>query len=81
MKLYSDWTVQLDSKDVEAPEKFKARLLQTKDVTDILKQILERKILAVRSKKEEYDKPSWAYFAADRNGYKRALEEIIKILP
>ena len=82
MKLYSDWIGELDTKqDVDAAEKFKQRLLQTKDVTDILKKILDKKLAASEPKKEDYDKTSWAYYAADRNGYRQALKEIIKILP
>ena len=29
---------------------------------------------------DDYDSPSWAYKQADRNGYNRALTEIINIL-
>ena len=33
----------------------------------------------VRSK-TSYDKPSWAYFQADVNGYERAISEVISLL-
>jgi hypothetical protein len=29
---------------------------------------------------EEFDKPSWAYKQADRNGYERAMLEIIELI-
>lgn len=30
--------------------------------------------------KVNYEKPSWAYYQADANGYKRALNEIISLI-
>lgn len=30
--------------------------------------------------KVNYEKPSWAYFQADANGYKRAINEIISLI-
>lgn len=30
--------------------------------------------------KVNYEKPSWAYYQADANGYKRAINEIISLI-
>lgn len=60
-------------------EVFKRQLSSSKDVLEKLKEIIENKrketILS-----EDYESPSWAYKQADRNGYNRALTEILNIL-
>jgi len=48
---------------------------------DRLQTILGEKIEANKVfKKEDYKSPSWAYEAADRNGFVRALQTVIDLL-
>ena len=49
---------------------------------NIYKNAIEDKLRKIRKTKEtDYDSPSWAYLQADRNGYTRALEEILNLIP
>jgi len=48
-----------------------------------MKKLLEDKIRVRGSNVialDEFDKPSWAYKQADRNGYERALLEVIELI-
>ncbi len=62
---------------------FKQRWIAYKDVSEIIAKVINRKLQeAENSSKNDYNNPAWAYFAADREGYKRALKEILNnILP
>lgn len=60
-------------------EGFKKQVLSARDVLERLDQILqEKKTEVVLS--TDYDNPSWAYKQADRNGYDRALTEVINLI-
>jgi len=60
-------------------EDFKKQVRSARDVLERLKQILqEKKTEVVLS--TDYDNPSWAYKQADRNGYDRALTEVINLI-
>lgn len=60
-------------------EGFKKQVLSARDVLERLEQILhEKKTEVVLS--TDYDNPSWAYKQADRNGYERALTEVINLI-
>jgi hypothetical protein len=58
---------------------FKKEVKSAKNVLDKLEQIVNSKIKEIVIA-NDYDSPSWAYKQADRNGYNRALTEIINIL-
>jgi hypothetical protein len=60
-------------------EGFKREIKSAKNVLDKLEQIVNSKIKEIVIA-NDYDSPSWAYKQADRNGYNRALTEIINIL-
>lgn len=44
-------------------------------LTKVLRSKLPEKILAV-----DYENPSWAYKQADRNGYERAIKEVLDLI-
>jgi len=58
---------------------FKREVKSAKNVLDKLEQIVQNRIKQIVIA-DDYDSPSWAYKQADRNGYNRALTEIINIL-
>jgi hypothetical protein len=60
-------------------EGFKREVKSAKNVLDKLEQIVKSKTKEIVVT-DDYDSPSWAYKQADRNGYNRALIEIINIL-
>jgi archaellum component FlaC len=60
-------------------EGFKKQINSSRDVLERLQQILEDKRTEVVLS-TDYDNPSWAYKQADRNGYDRALTEVINLV-
>lgn len=60
-------------------EGFKRQVSSSKDVLEKLEKIIKDKIKEVVLT-EDYDNPSWAFKQADRNGYNRALTEVLNIL-
>lgn len=73
------WTKHL--RDPEAAAKLTQFILSSGPVLDVLVSLLETKMKNNEVfKKEDYKDPSWAYACADRNGYRRALEETINLL-
>jgi hypothetical protein len=58
---------------------FKRQITSAKDVLEKLEEIVKSKMKEVVLS-EDYDNPSWAYKQADRNGYNRALTEVLNIL-
>lgn len=60
-------------------EGFKRQVSSAKDVLEKLEEIVKTKMKEVVLS-EDYDNPSWAYKQADRNGYNRALTEVLNIL-
>lgn len=60
-------------------EGFKKQINSSRDVLERLQQILEDKKTEVVLS-TDYDNPSWAYKQADRNGYDRALTEVINLI-
>lgn len=60
-------------------EGFKKQVTSAKDVLEKLEEIIKTKMKEVVLS-EDYDSPSWAYKQADRNGYNRALTEVLNIL-
>lgn len=56
-------------------------LLAASPVVDRLKEILRARLNERATFKEaDYSSPSWAYLAADRNGYVRALNDLLNLL-
>lgn len=70
------WFMDLPKDEQEG---FKREVKSAKNVLDKLEQIVKHKIKEIVVL-DDYDSPSWAYKQADRNGYNRALTEIINIL-
>jgi hypothetical protein len=70
------WFMDLPKDEQEG---FKKEVKSAKSVLDKLEQIVNSKIKEIVIT-NDYDSPSWAYKQADRNGYNRALTEIINIL-
>jgi len=70
------WFINLPK---DQQEGFKKQVLSSKDVLERLRQILEDKQTEVVLS-TDYDNPSWAYKQADRNGYDRALTEVINLV-
>lgn len=60
-------------------EGFKKQVNSAKDVLEKLEQIIRDKTKEI-TLSDDYDSPSWAYKQADRNGYNRALTEVLNIL-
>jgi hypothetical protein len=60
-------------------EGFKKEVKSAKNVLDKLEDIVKSRLKDIVVT-EDYDSPSWAFKQADRNGYNRALMEIINIL-
>jgi len=60
-------------------EGFKKQVLSSRDTLERLQKILEDKKTEVVLS-TDYDNPSWAYKQADRNGYDRALTEVINLV-
>ena len=60
-------------------EEFKKQVLSSRDTLERLQKILEDKKTEVVLS-TDYDNPSWAYKQADRNGYDRALTEVINLV-
>ncbi len=64
------------------PDAIKAKLKSSKDILDLLKEILQdKKIKASHGVQPDFLDAGWPMKAADLNGYLRALEEIEKIIP
>ena len=60
-------------------DSFKKQVSSAKDVLEKLEEIVKTKMKEVVLS-EDYNNPSWAYKQADRNGYNRALTEVLNIL-
>lgn len=73
------WTKHL--KDEEERKKFKDYVLTSNGVLNRLETILKDKMeMREVFKEEDFKSNSWAYEAADRNGYNRALIEVLNII-
>jgi len=77
--LKSKWHQHL--KTPEEKKKFRESVFNSKFVLDRLKEICYNIIEeAQKSTVVDYDSPSWSHRQADRIGYVRAIEDIIKLL-
>jgi len=51
-------------------------------LADRLQEVLKKKLGSLQNTHEgDYDRQSWPYWRADRDGQIRILEEVIKLLP
>jgi len=81
-KIASKWTKHL--KTTKDKQDFKTRLFASKEITDVLKGLLQEDLNISNSemrKESNYTLPSWAEFQADKLGEQRVLERLIKLLP
>lgn len=73
------WTSHL--KTDEERKSFTEYVLASIGVTDRLVVLLREKLKEREVFTEgDFQNPSWAYMAADRNGYVRAIQEMIRLL-
>lgn len=76
-----NWTTHL--KDPEEAKRFRQYMYSSKGVLDRLTQILDTKVEELdqlEADVAQYDSPSWAALQADRNGYRRAMRQVKKII-
>jgi hypothetical protein len=71
------WVSNLVSK--EEQEQFEEKIKSSQIILDRLTEICYNMIKESENRDNDYDSPSWAYKQADSNGYRRALENIIKL--
>ncbi len=73
------WTSHLATE--EEKKSFTEYVLASNGVTDRLVVLLREKVKEREVFAEgDFKNPSWAYMAADRNGYVRAIQEVIRLL-
>jgi len=72
------WYRDLGSNPPAADKKRRSEELN-RFTLNLLKEILQSKIPTFVPS-TDYDDPSWAYKQADRNGYVRALKEVIELI-
>lgn len=78
LKVNVDWVKNIHSK---ADQQSFVDTLSSSPIVHRLVEILESRLEDRDTFKEgDYSNPSWAYQAADRNGYTRAIKEVIKLL-
>lgn len=76
----NSWTQGLSEQQEQEVRKEYA---QSPVLRERLKTLLDAKIAVSdgnAQSKVNYEKPSWAYYQADANGYKRAINEIISLI-
>lgn len=79
--MISAWTKHLKTEDERA--RFKNSVLGSKIVLERLQHLIkevEEGADAVEADPTKYDSPGWAYRQADRNGFRRALKAIQKLI-
>lgn len=76
------WFSHLKSKENKLS--FEKRLKNAKDIFIVLEEILEQELETIQRGKlklDNYTKPNWAEYQADRIGSERAITKIINLLP
>jgi len=71
------WTKHLRTE--EARKNFENMLRGNVVVNERLIQILHEKRGSNQAKLADYESPSWAYLQADKNGYDRAIKDILEL--
>lgn len=75
----SNWVKHIKSEDEKS--KFKATLLNSTLVLDVLSSILNKELDSIKTtSKEDYNIPNWSHYQADRNGYERALKRFLNLI-
>jgi hypothetical protein len=65
----------------EDAAKFKGYFISALDIREKIVSIAKKEIAFLEhTKLEDYDKGSWAYYQADKNGELRTWKEIIKLM-
>jgi hypothetical protein len=79
--MISAWTKHLKTEDEKT--RFKNEVLGSKRVLqrlqDLLKEV-EDSADSIENDPTKYDSPGWAYRQADRNGFRRALKAVNKLI-
>lgn len=76
-----NWTNHL--KDPEEAKRFRQYMHQSKGVLDRLNEMMDKQVEELdqlEADTSQYDSPSWAALQADRNGYRRAVRQIKKLI-
>lgn len=75
------WTTGLSSDDTkkDIAESFSQGALLRRRLSELLQDKMDTEVVA-RTKREDYESPSWAYKQADSSGYLRALREVISLI-
>ena len=71
------WYKECKTKDDK--NKVRQTILSNRESLDRLKEILEPMLKGVQPA-NDYDKPSWAFKQADRNGFNRALTDVLDLI-
>lgn len=77
----TSWLAGLNDQD---KDDLKASMLAAAPTFERLTKLLEDKLKAIdkeRRSKKNYLLPTWKYYQADCNGYSRALEELLNLIP
>lgn len=71
----------LNAKTEKEKEEVKNLVLNSSRILELISNVLNRELKELDTpSKKDYDKPSWAYYAADNNGYKRAIKKLKDII-
>lgn len=76
-----NWTAHL--KDPEEAKRFRQHMYASKGVLDRLLQLtgqIESELDQQEADVTQYSSPSWAALQADRNGFRRALRTVNKLI-
>lgn len=76
-----NWSSHL--KDPEDAKRFRQHIYASKGVLDRLSQMAddwEKELDQQETDTDQYSNPSWAALQADRNGYRRAIRRLKKII-
>lgn len=75
------WTHGLKADDTkkDVEEAYAQGGLLRRRLSELLQEKMESEVVA-RTKREDYDSPSWPFKQADSCGYLRALREIISLI-
>lgn len=76
-----NWTNHL--KDPEEKERFKKYIYGSRTILDrelVLVEEMEKELDLQETDPDQYSSPSWAALQADRNGYRRALKRVKKLI-
>lgn len=79
--MMSQWSNHL--KDPEDAKRFRQHIYASKGVLDRLLTLtgaMENELDTQETDPDQYSSPSWAALQADRNGYRRALRRVNKLI-